>query len=205
MANWGPAASAACVLHLRQAASTSYWQTSTLYWDQYSLQGSDQYLLKSDQSFLCVRIRDDVEGPQPVSIQDPVVHLSVWTNIQIQSFDLGDHSGNQFRLWNSELVTLCRDRHRCTRAQVNTHLIQHGERVMSSLTAGEARRVVIDVSQHHGDRGGSGQAAHLTNHIFGLDNQQEMIPHLSVHVRKSRPHHTCRTRPTPLRDQQTRR
>lgn len=49
----------------------------------------------------------------------------------------------------------------------------------------EARRVVVDVRQRDGDGGGAGEAAHLAHHVFGLDDQNVLVPRLAVHVGQS--------------------
>ncbi len=49
----------------------------------------------------------------------------------------------------------------------------------------EARRVVIDVSECDSDRGGAGEATHLADHVFGLDDKNILVPRLPVHVGQS--------------------
>lgn len=58
------------------------------------------------------------------------------------------------------------------------------------LTVNESRRVVVDVGEHDGDGGGARQAAHLANHVFGLDDKNILVPGLTVHVGQSCPDDT---------------
>lgn len=55
-----------------------------------------------------------------------------------------------------------------------------------SLTVSEPRWVVIDVRQRDGHRGGAGEAAHLADHVLCLDDENVLVPCLSVHVGQSR-------------------
>lgn len=50
------------------------------------------------------------------------------------------------------------------------------------LTLGEAWRVVVDVGELDGDGGGSGQAAKVSPHVFGLEQHQVLVLGLPVHV-----------------------
>lgn len=54
-----------------------------------------------------------------------------------------------------------------------------------SLTVSEPRRVVIDICERDRYRGGAGEATHLANHVFGLDDENILIPRLPVHVWQS--------------------
>lgn len=54
-----------------------------------------------------------------------------------------------------------------------------------SLTVAEPRRVVVDVRQRDGDGSGAGEAPHLAHHVFGLDDQNVLVPRLAVHVGQS--------------------
>lgn len=51
-----------------------------------------------------------------------------------------------------------------------------------SLTLRELGRVVVDVGQCDVDGGGARQAAHLTRHVFGLDDHGVVLPGFTVHV-----------------------
>lgn len=54
-----------------------------------------------------------------------------------------------------------------------------------TLTVSEPRRVVVDIGERDGDGGGAGEAAHLTDHVFGLDDEHILVPGLPVHVGQS--------------------
>lgn len=49
----------------------------------------------------------------------------------------------------------------------------------------EPRRVVVDICERDRHRRGAGEAAHLAHHVFGLDDEDILIPRLPVHVRQS--------------------
>lgn len=50
----------------------------------------------------------------------------------------------------------------------------------------EPRWVVIDVRQRDSHRGGAGEAPHLADHVFRLDDEDILVPCLPVHVGQSR-------------------
>lgn len=54
-----------------------------------------------------------------------------------------------------------------------------------SLTVSEPRRVVVDIGQRDSDGGGAGEATHLADHVFGLDDEHILVPRLPVHVGQS--------------------
>ena len=69
--------------------------------------------------------------------------------------------------------------------------LPHGGRFESGQppTFGEAWRVVVDVAEADVDGGGAGQAAQLTPHVLGLDQNLVLLLHLPVHVGQRRLDH----------------
>lgn len=55
---------------------------------------------------------------------------------------------------------------------------------LEQLTSRKAWRVVVDISEGHGDRRGSREPSVLTNHILCLNNKQILVFSLSIHVWK---------------------
>lgn len=49
----------------------------------------------------------------------------------------------------------------------------------------EPRWVVIDIGECDSDGGGAGESAHLTHHVFGLDDKHVLVPRFPVHVGQS--------------------
>lgn len=64
-----------------------------------------------------------------------------------------------------------------------------------SLTSGEAWWIIIHVCQCHSHRRGAREAAHLSHHVLGLDDQKVLVSCLSVHVWKSCSDDPCKWRP----------
>ncbi len=62
----------------------------------------------------------------------------------------------------------------------------------STLTLREAWRVVINIRDHYGHCGGTGEAAHLACHICCLDNQLIAVLRLPIQIRHGRPDHSWR-------------
>lgn len=56
-----------------------------------------------------------------------------------------------------------------------------------ALTLGEARRVVVNVCDHDGHRGGARETAHLSCHVCCLDDQLVTILRLTVQICHRRP------------------
>lgn len=63
---------------------------------------------------------------------------------------------------------------------------RHRDNQEKSLTVSEPRRVVVDIGERDGDRGGAGEPAHLADHVFGLDDKYVLVPRFPVHVGQSR-------------------
>lgn len=61
----------------------------------------------------------------------------------------------------------------------------------AGLTLREARRVVVDIGDHDGDGGGSGQAPQLPGHVCGTDHHLIAVLCLAVQVCHGGPDHTC--------------
>lgn len=55
---------------------------------------------------------------------------------------------------------------------------------VSGLTLWELRRVVVDVREGDFNLGGTRQPAHVTAHVFGLDDDVVLLTRLAVHVRQ---------------------
>lgn len=53
------------------------------------------------------------------------------------------------------------------------------------LTLSEARRIVVDVGEGDVDHGGSGEAASLSSHVFGLNHHLVVLSLLAVHVTRA--------------------
>lgn len=62
-----------------------------------------------------------------------------------------------------------------------------GGRGSVALTLGEARRVVVNVCDHDGHRGGARETAHLSCHVCCLDDQLVTILRLTVQICHRRP------------------
>lgn len=60
------------------------------------------------------------------------------------------------------------------------------------LTMCEPRRVIVDISKCNRDGGGAGEAAHLTHHVFSLNDQHILVSCLPVHVGQSCSDDTCK-------------
>lgn len=62
----------------------------------------------------------------------------------------------------------------------------------AGLTLREAWRVVVDVGDHNGDGGGSGQPPQLPGHVCGTDHHLVAVLCLTVQVCHGGPDHTCK-------------
>lgn len=77
-----------------------------------------------------------------------------------------------------ELTTACD----CERFIVYRQAVSPGH---FYLTLSEARRVVVDVGEGDVDHGGSGEAASLSGHVFGLNHHLVVLSLLAVHVARA--------------------
>lgn len=63
------------------------------------------------------------------------------------------------------------------------------------LTVCESWWVIVDISKRDCNRCGTGEAAHLAHHIFGLNDQHILVSCLSIHVGQGCSDDTCEREP----------